>query len=87
MRCLEKFWKACNKMSIMVETFFVLYIQDTECLVRCPFCVLQCLEREMNKFIQDGIYIYIHIYTAIHQHFLNRLRISKILPQISGLRI
>ena len=30
MRSLEKFWKACNKIYIRVETLFVLYIQDTE---------------------------------------------------------
>ena len=43
----------------MVEALFVLYIQDTEYLVRCPFCVLQGLGREMNKLIQDRIYVYI----------------------------
>ena len=41
----------------MVETLFVPYIQDTEYLVRCPFCVLQGLGREMSKFIQDRKYI------------------------------
>ena len=29
MRSLEKFWKACNKIKIRIETLFVLYIQDT----------------------------------------------------------
>ena len=41
----------------MVETLFVLYIQDTKYLVRCPFCVMQVLEREMNN-------IYIAIYPS-----------------------
>ena len=41
----------------MVETLFVLYIQDTEYLMRWPFCVLQDLRREMSKFIQDRKYI------------------------------
>ena len=41
MRILEKFWKACNKIQIRVETLFILYIQDTEYLVRCPFCHLR----------------------------------------------
>ena len=45
----------------MFGTLFVLYIQDTEYLARCSFCLLQCLEREMNKFIQDRIY-YIYIF-------------------------
>ena len=29
MRSLEKFWEACNKIKIRIETLFVLYIQDT----------------------------------------------------------
>ena len=41
MRSLEKFWKACNEIWSRVETIFVLYIQDTEYLVCCTFCVLQ----------------------------------------------
>ena len=41
MRSLDKIWKACYTVQIIVETLFVLYIQDTEYLVRCPFCVLQ----------------------------------------------
>ena len=40
MRSRENFWKACKKIQIRIETLFVLYIQDTECLVRCPFCHL-----------------------------------------------
>ena len=28
-RSLEKFWKACNKIKIRIETLFVLYIQGT----------------------------------------------------------
>ena len=44
--------------------------------------VLQGLRREMNKFMQDRIYIYLSI-----SIFLNQLWISKILPQILGLRI
>ena len=39
MKSLEKFWKACNEIQFMVETLFVLYIQDTEYLVRCPFSI------------------------------------------------
>ena len=40
MRSLEKFW---------VDTIFVLYILDTEYLVRFPFCVLQGLREEENE--------------------------------------
>ena len=46
---LEKSWKACNKIQIRVETLFVLYIQDTEYLVRSPFCVLQGLKEEKKE--------------------------------------
>ena len=49
MRSLQKFWKACNKIKIRVETLFVLYIQDTKYLGHCPFCVLQGLTEKKNE--------------------------------------
>ena len=57
MRSLEKFWKACNKMQIRIETLFVLYIQDTEYLVRCPFCHL-CIGLLQKKNKQGDLRIY-----------------------------
>ena len=54
---LDKFWKACNKIYIRVETRFVLYIQDTKYLVRV-LCIAGFIKgkREINKFIQDRKY-------------------------------
>ena len=45
MRSLEKFWKA---------TLFVLYFQDTGCLVRCPFCYL-CTGLFQKKNPNNGV--------------------------------
>ena len=45
-RSLER--KACNKTKISVETLFVLYVKDTEHLVRFPFCHL-CIAGGFKK--------------------------------------
>ena len=63
MRSLEKFWKACNKIKIRVETLFVLYTkylvtQNIWCFAHSAIFVSQGLRKgKMNKFIQDEKYI------------------------------
>ena len=82
---LEKFWKACNKIYIRVETRFVLYIQDTKYLVRV-LCIAGFIKgkREINKFIQDRKYIASWLSISISE---TNYELVKVLPQMSGLRV